>query len=109
MAEELPFDDSHFGFVLMVTTVCFVDDISKALLEVGQTYLARRNKNVFYKDATFFSVDGLVEVMDESRFVDLTFKQAIFKTLPETTRDEPVKSGHGEGSLVVICGRKRGE
>ena len=56
----------------MVTTVCFVDDISKALLEVGKTYLARRNMNVFYKDATFFSVDGLVEIMDEARFVDLT-------------------------------------
>jgi ubiquinone/menaquinone biosynthesis C-methylase UbiE len=33
MAEELPFVDSQFDFVLMVTTVCFVDDIGKALME----------------------------------------------------------------------------
>jgi ubiquinone/menaquinone biosynthesis C-methylase UbiE len=33
VAEKLPFDDSEFDFVLMVTTVCFVDDISKALME----------------------------------------------------------------------------
>jgi len=127
VAEELPFDDSEFDFVLMVTTVCFVDDINRALLEahrvlshegiliigfvdrnsmVGQTYLSRQNENVFYKEATFFSVDELVKIMDQSGFIDLTFKQTIFQTLSETTRDEPVKSGHGKGSFVVIRGRK---
>ena len=127
VAEKLPFDDSQFDFVLMVTTVCFVDDINKALLEahrvlsregmiiigfvdrnsmVGQIYLDHQNDNVFYKEATFFSVDELVEVIDQSGFVDLTFNQTIFETLSKTTRDEPVKSGHGEGSFVVIRGRK---
>ena len=127
VAEELPFDDFQFDFALMVTTVCFVDDISKAMLEahrvlshggiliigfvdrnsiVGQTYLDRQNENVFYKEATFFSVNKLVEIIDQSGFVDLTFNQTIFKTLTETTRDEPVKPGHGEGSFVVIRGRK---
>jgi len=33
VAEELPLGDSSFDFVLMVTTVCFVDDINRALLE----------------------------------------------------------------------------
>jgi len=33
VTEKLPFDDSPFDFVLMVTTVCFVDDINKALME----------------------------------------------------------------------------
>jgi SAM-dependent methyltransferase len=33
VAEKLPFGDSQFDFVLMVTTVCFVDDISRALME----------------------------------------------------------------------------
>ena len=119
-----------FDFVLMVTTICFVDDINRALLEayrvlshggfliigfvdrnseVGQTYLAHQNDNVFYKDATFFSVDELVEIMDQSGFVDLTFKQTIFRSLSEIMRNEPVKSGYGEGSFVVIRGRKRGE
>jgi len=127
VAEELPFDDSEFDFVLVGTTVCFVDDINRALLEahrvlshegiliigfvdrnsmVGQTYLSRQNENVFYKEATFFSVDELVKIMDQSGFIDLTFKQTIFQTLSETTRDEPVNFGHGEGSFVVIRGRK---
>ncbi len=127
VAEELPFDDAGFDFVLMVTTVCFVDNIRKALLEahrvlyhggfliigfvdrnsmVGQTYLDHQNENVFYKDATFFSVDELVEIIGQAGFTDLTFKQTIFKGLSETTRDEPVKPGHREGSFVVIRGRK---
>ena len=83
VAEKLPFDDGQFDFVLMVTTVCFVDDINMALLEahrvlcpggvlvvgfvdrnsmVGRTYLSRQNDNVFYKEATFFSVVGASKV-----------------------------------------------
>ena len=126
VAEEAPFYDCEFDFVLMVTTICFVDDINRALLEahrilshggfliigfvdrnsmVGQAYLNRK-KNVFYKDATFFSVDELVEIMDQAGFTALAFKQTIFKTLSEITRDERVKPGHGEGSFVVVRGRK---
>jgi SAM-dependent methyltransferase len=33
VAEDLPLGDAGYDFVLMVTTVCFVDDIGKALLE----------------------------------------------------------------------------
>ena len=127
IAEELPFDDSRFDFVLMVTTVCFVDDINKALLEahrvlsdggflivgfidrnsiMGKIYLDRQNENVFYKEATFFSANELMKIIDRSGFVDLTFNQTIFKTLTETTKNEPVKPGYGEGSFVVIRGRK---
>ena len=127
VAEELPFDDSRFDFVLMVTTVCFVDDINKALLEahrvlsdggflivgfidrnsiMGKIYLDRQNENVFYKEATFFSANELMKIIDRSGFVDLTFNQTIFKTLTETTKNEPVKPGYGEGSFVVIRGRK---
>jgi len=127
VAEKLPFDDSQFDFILMVTTVCFVDDIRKALMEahrvlsdggsliigfvdrnskVGKIYLERQKENVFYKQATFFSVDELVECVNEAGFTDLTFNQTIFGTLPETAENEPVKPGHGEGSFVVIRGRK---
>ena len=127
VAEELPFGDYEFDFVLIVTTICFVDDINKALLEayrvlshkgflvigfvdrdsmVGEMYSSRQNENVFYKDATFFSVDELAGRMNRTGFIDLTFNQTIFKALSETTRDEQIKPGHGEGSFVVIRGRK---
>jgi SAM-dependent methyltransferase len=128
VAEKLPFGDSQFDFVLMVTTVCFVDDIGKALMEahrvlcdgglliigfvdrnskMGEIYLKRQKQNVFYKEATFFSVGELVECMNHAGFTDLAFNQTIFGTLAETAEDEPVKPGHGEGSFVVVHGRKQ--
>ena len=127
VAEELPFEDSAFDFVLMVTTVCFLDDIGKALIEahrvlcdggvliigfvdrnsqMGKIYLKRQQENVFYKDATFLSVDELIEQMNQAGFRKLTFNQTIFGTLAETAEDEAVKPGHGEGSFVVIRGSK---
>ena len=127
VAEELPFEDSAFDFVLMVTTVCFLDDIGKALTEahrvlcdggvliigfvdrnsqMGKIYLKRQQENVFYKDATFLSVDELIEQMNQAGFRKLTFNQTIFGTLAETAEDEAVKPGHGEGSFVVIRGSK---
>jgi SAM-dependent methyltransferase len=96
VAEKLPFGDSQFDFVLMVTTICFVDDIHKTLMEahrvlsnggvliigfvdrnskMGEIYLKRQKENVFYKEANFFSVAELVECMNHAGFTDLTFNQ----------------------------------
>lgn len=129
-AEQLPFADLQFDFVLMVTTICFVDDIGKALMEayrvlsnrgvliigfvdrnskMGRIYMERRKENVFYKDATFFSVAELVECISRAGFTGLTFNQTIFGTLAETAEDEPVKPGYGDGSFVVIRGGKKNE
>ena len=127
VAEELPFSNSEFDFVLMVTTVCFVDDIYMSLQEayrilsstgfliiglvdrnspVGQIYLRHQNESVFYKDATFFSVDELIEIMTKIGFKCFSFRQTIFQTLSKTTENEPVKHGYGEGSFVVIRATK---
>ena len=127
MAEELPFADSQFDFVLMVTTICFMDDIGKALMEayrvlskmgvliigfvdrdskMGRIYMERQKENVFYKEAAFFSVAELVECISRAGFTGLTFNQTIFGALDETAEDEPVKPGYGDGSFVVIRGRK---
>ena len=32
-AEDLPFDDTSMDFVLMVTTLCFLDDVEQAFAE----------------------------------------------------------------------------
>jgi len=130
VAEELPFGNSEFDFALMVTTVCFVNDIDKSLQEayrilsqdgfliiglvdrnssVGQIYLSHQNESVFYKDATFFSVDELIEIMTQIGFRDFVFRQTVFQTLSETTENEPVKHGYGEGSFVVIRATKPGK
>lgn len=127
VAEKLPYDNSSFDFVLMVTTVCFVDDLDKAFREayrvlsdggllivgfvdrdskMGEIYLEHQKNSVFYKNASFFSVDEISEHMKHAGFTDLTSNQTIFGALADTAQDEPVKPGHGEGSFVVIRGGK---
>ena len=128
VAEKLPFKDSIFEFILMVTTICFVDDIDKAFKEAhrvlsqggyfiiglidrnsptGQIYLRHQNSNVFYKEATFYSVDEVLERLKQTSFSDFSFRQTIFRSLSEVTEHEPVKSGYGEGSFVVIRSKRK--
>jgi len=127
VAENLPFGDDKFDLVLMVTTVCFLDDIHKAFREayrvlangsffitgivdrnslIGQKYLKHQNESVFYKIATFFSVDEVVKIMRQAGFTDFIFRQTIFRSLSGVNENEPVKPGYGEGSFVAIRGRK---
>ena len=127
VAENLPFNNELFEFVLMVTTICFVDDINRSFAEafrvlarggyliigmvdrnspLGQIYFKNRHSNVFYKEATFYSVEETREIMKKAGFADFSFRQTIFRDLKKVDEREAIKSGYGEGSFVVIRGKK---
>ena len=78
VAESLTFTDTQFDFVLMVTTICFLDDTNIALNEVfrvlksdgffivgfidkesnlGHLYQSPKDGNPFYKIVIFYSVN----------------------------------------------------
>ena len=123
VAEALPFDDASLDFALMVTTICFVDNAELALKEtcrvlkpggclviglidkespLGKFYQMRKNKSIFYGQATFFSVGEVVSILKRAGFGAFRFVQTIFHD-PANLKDvEPVKEGYGEGSFVVI-------
>jgi ubiquinone/menaquinone biosynthesis C-methylase UbiE len=126
-AEKLPFDDSRFDYLLMVTTICFLDDVYESLKEayrvirpggwiiigfidrnspIGKQYLRHKNESVFYKIATFYSSDEVASFLEKAGFTDLHFSQTIFHGLTEIRDLEPVKEGCGEGSFVVVKARK---
>ena len=127
VAESLPFGNLQFDFVLMVTTICFIDNIRAGFREayrvlksagsliigfidkdsvIGKSYQQHKNESVFYKVATFYSVDEVVSQLKKASFKDFNFIQTIFHDLAEIRDVEPIKKGYGEGSFVVIKAMK---
>lgn len=127
VGENLPYEDSHFNFVLLVTTICFLDDVPAALSEayrvlrpggnlliglvdrespLGQIYESRKQDHVFYRDATFLSTDEVVTYMKQAGFCDFVFRQTIFQNLNDMKKADPATPGYGEGAFVVVRGTK---
>ncbi len=123
IAENLPVTDNSFDFVLMVTTICFVDDLKKAFQEafrvlkkegfiiigfidkdseLGEIYRANKDKSRFYNIAEFFSAEEVLACLSEAGFGNFEARQAIF---PENDTQR-VEYGFGTGSFVVIKGLK---
>lgn len=130
VGESLPFRDSQFDFATMVTTICFLDDVEVAFNEayrilkpggcliigfidkdssIGQLYQQHKNENVFYRVATFYSVDEVVSHLKKAGFKVFNFAQTIFHSLAEIKGIEPVREGYGEGSFVVVRAVKTNE
>lgn len=124
VAEALPFDDNSFDFALMVTVVCFLDDVARAFREawrilklggvlvigfidrgseLGRIYEQKKGQSTFYRDATFYSVSELVEVLRETGFTDFSFRQTL---LPGEPTAVTILEGFGDGGFVVIRARR---
>ena len=120
VAEALPIADRTFDFALMVTVVCFFDNIAMAFLEanrilkpqgvliigfidrdseLGQQYSQRKKQSRFYKEATFHSVSELETQLTVAGFADFIYRQTLF---PGQSDVQIVKNGHGKGSFTVV-------
>jgi len=128
IAENLPYPSGSFDFVLMVTTICFVDDPDKSIAEVyrilknkgkfiiafvdkdspvGKQYLKHKNESIFYKDATFFSTLEIVDLLKKNKFEITNTVQTVFGKLDEVKQiQDPIES-FGIGSFVVIKAEKQ--
>ncbi len=122
-AEQLSFDSEHFDFALMVTTLCFVDDPEFVLKEanrilkpggqiivaiidkesnLGNTYEEMKASSKFYKDATFYSAQEVIELLHQASFNQIQTCQTIFSNPDTMTAPDAVKDGYGEGAFVVL-------
>jgi ubiquinone/menaquinone biosynthesis C-methylase UbiE len=126
VAEALPFREAVFDAALIVTTICFVDDIPATLAEarrvltdggrlvigyidrespVGELYQEMKEENPFYRHATFVSTDELVAALEDAGFDEFEFVQTVYHPPGEVGPDEPIESGYGDGSFVGISAR----
>ena len=123
VGEDLPFADGSLDSVLMVTTVCFLDDVDRAFREarrilrmggsiilgfvdranpLGQTYFRLHHESLFYRAAQFYTVEEILGSLEQAGFKAPRFRQTLFAPLTETRRHEPVGKGYGDGSFTVI-------
>lgn len=121
VAEQLPFRDNTFDYILMVTTICFLDSIDISFREafrvlkpegyiivgfidkdgkLGKTYQKRRKKSTFYHHATFYSVAEVLDSLRKTYFKDVAIKQTILSF--KTNEINQVRNGYGKGGFVVI-------
>jgi ubiquinone/menaquinone biosynthesis C-methylase UbiE len=126
VAEALPFRDGTFDVAMLVTTICFVDDIPQTLAEarrvldpdgslvmgyidknspVGEIYQEKQAENPFYQDAVFVSTEELLDALEAAGFSEFEFVQTIYEWPGDIDEPEPVEEGYGDGSFVAIEAR----
>jgi ubiquinone/menaquinone biosynthesis C-methylase UbiE len=127
VAEDLPYDDNSFDYVLLVTTICFVDDPLKTLEEarrvvksdghiiigfvdrestIGQEYEKYKDQSKFYSAAIFYSSKEIEDYLENSGFNEIESYQTLFHPLNEITAVEPVTKGYGRGAFIGMRGKK---
>jgi ubiquinone/menaquinone biosynthesis C-methylase UbiE len=127
VAENLPYPDGSKDFALMVTTICFVDDIYKSFQEanrvlkqnghliigfvdknspVGKFYIKHRNESLFYQDAIFFGTEEVYKLLKKTGFEIEETYQTVFGKLAEIKQIQETLESYGKGSFVVIKAKK---
>ena len=127
VAEELPFADNTIDYILMVTTICFLNDLPAAFNEIhrvlksggriiigfidresplGKKYELMKESITFYKGATFYSVSQVMNILVTAGFSDFKMCQTILSNPKDMVKYDPVQEGHGKGGFVVLRGIK---
>jgi ubiquinone/menaquinone biosynthesis C-methylase UbiE len=128
VAEKLPYPDKSVNGAVMITSICFVDDIYQSFKEahrvlkddgflilgfvdkdspVGKEYLKYKDKSMFYKEAVFFGTEELYKILEQTGFTVVETWQTIFGKVEDIKETQPVIEGFGEGSFVVIKALKK--
>lgn len=124
--EDIPFMDGTFDYAAIIITLCFVKNPKKVIEEafrilkkngriiIGivdkESFLGKfyqRKKSVFYKQAKFFNVNKVKNLLKETGFGFFSYYQTI-SILPDKMNsvEKPMK-GFGKGGFVVITAKKR--
>jgi SAM-dependent methyltransferase len=128
VGEQMPFHDRQFDLGLLVTVICFVDDVPTLFRELrrvlktdgqliigfinrnselGRMYERRKEASMFYRDARFYSVEEVADWVEEAGFGPLRFCQTLFDGPTEfSARGLEVREGYSDGAFVVLSAEK---
>ena len=121
-AENLPFHNSSFDFVLFVTTVCFLNNIEKSFSEAkrilkpnGAIIIGfidknsslckeyKKSKSKIFEKAKFYSAEELTQLLIKSGFSDFTYLNTLNDTYKnEEIREPKVGKGLGKRNFIII-------
>ena len=125
VAENLPYPNASFDYATFITSICFIDNPGKAIMEAhrilkpkGEIIIAiidkattfgkflekGKEKSKFYKHANFFAASEIINLV-ESKHFNVTDIYQTLKNPGNTEIEQPVQ-GFGKGSFVVIKGVK---
>jgi ubiquinone/menaquinone biosynthesis C-methylase UbiE len=119
--EQLPFLDHSFDYAAIIIALCFVRDPARVLQEARRvlkrngtliigiidkdSFLGRHyhtKKSVFYRQAHFFSVPELTDMLRAAGYHLFSYFQTIFTVLDEMRSAQKPRRGFGDGGFVVI-------
>ena len=124
IAEALPVKTASLDAILMVTTICFVDDVDASFREamrvlkpggsmviglvdknsfLGKEYESRKEQSIFYREAIFYSCSDVLSFLARAGFQKL---EAIQTIMPDDESFSRIEPGCGKGGFVVIMGVK---
>jgi len=122
--ENLPFKNLTFDFVLVIVTLCFVENPLSVMKEagrvlkrggrlivgeinrdsqLGQLYEAKREKSEFYKLAAFYSGNEIIEMFNK---VGIRYAESHQTLMESIDMEEEPKRGADKGGFVVLSGIK---
>ncbi len=129
IGEMMPFDDESFGMVLLVVTICFVEEPETVLKEAhrilkengsvvvglvpakskwGQLYIEKGKKgHPFYSFAKFYAVEDVKKMMEKTGFGSFECRSTLYFEPESEQFSEEIKQECDEtAGFVVIKGRK---
>ena len=127
VAEEMPYQNQQFDVVLMNFCISYFENLQRAFAEafrvlrsggvlivgfidknslLGKYYEGKRNKSTFYKSANYYSVNEVEEKVKAAGFKTPEIFQTLFNDLDNTNDVEPLVTGSGKGSYILIKATK---
>ncbi len=128
VAEKLPLPDGQYDGLLMVTTICFIDNVGASFAEafrvlkkggalvvafvdaespIGKEYLKIKETDKFYQTATFYSAQEVERFFRTAGFINIEALQSLFSNPNGSLDTTTIKEGYGTGSFVVLRGIKQ--